>query len=126
MTIVVDIRHVRSHGEPRRTRNGKGDDIGERAVSVVVIEIVGVGKVVSHIEVWISVAITIPPDGRQPMVVAEDACGIAALVRPDPRQFAYIGEPDLSARIDSVVAVKVIELGGLDRVGLVLDHGPGQ
>ena len=97
--VVVDVGHVGPHGEPRRVGQDVRGDVGELAVAIVAVQMVGAEEVVRDVEIRAAVVVVVPPSGGQREVRAVDA-----------RLARDVG------KAAAVVAVKMIELAGFGAV----------
>ena len=61
--VVVHVAQVRAHRGKRGVRQDAVDDVGERAVAVVVVELVGNAVVVCDVKIGPAVVVVVPPGG---------------------------------------------------------------
>ncbi len=99
MAVVVDVRHVGSHGEPGRVRQHMRSNIAESAVLVVAIQSVCPVEVIGDVEINPAVRVIIPPGRGEPVACRPDSCGLA-----------HIRELRAPCFIVTFVAEKVVEL----------------
>ena len=71
--VVVHVAEIRAHRGERRVRHDLSLTVGEGAVAVVVVELVGRAEVVGHVEIGPAVVVVVPPRGGMTAGFAGDA-----------------------------------------------------
>ncbi len=95
-SVVIEIANISAHRGPWSVRNDLPDNVGERAIAVVAIELVGAKIIIGDIEIRPAVTVEIPPERREREERAVDAC-----LRSD------FGKPT------TIVAIEMVELSCL-------------
>ena len=94
-------------------RHNPAQDIRERAVAVVVIELVGVPEIIVDVEIGPAVLVVVPPGGGMTLRLAKDA----GFVRD-------IGEGAVAVVVEEMVALAVGPAFRVEDVGLDVDVEP--
>ena len=94
-------------------RQDATDDVGERPVPVVVVQLVGNAVVVRDIKIGPAVVVIIPPGG-----------GMAAPLAADPGPLGHIGERSIAVVVEEAPALAVRMLRVVEEIGGNIDIEP--
>ena len=99
--------------ENERVRHDLVDDVGEGAVPVVVIELVGRGEIVGDVEIGPAVVVVVPPGGGMALRLAGDAGAVG-----------HVGEGAVAVVVKKIIALAVRMAALFEQVGLDVDIEP--